>query len=221
MTLILGLFVGAGYLIYVSKFSGRNVMDMMSFKNGVTQNGTPGSNSSATGGQAQAALANQMQTAVMATSGTFALMVQSDPAGAEILVNEDAIGYVTPARITLKANTPATVKLRKDGYLVYEKTVTPRKDDVFRATLSRTFYGYLDINVVNGGINPVVYVNGRRLLEKPPLTKFPVMAGTRVTVRAENTFSGFQAEKSVTVGTDEKKQVTLMLEPPRKPAYKK
>jgi len=56
-------------------------------------------------------------TAVSATSGLGALQIQSNPAGAQILIDGDPSGLVTPARIDgLRAGRKVEVRVDKPGY---------------------------------------------------------------------------------------------------------
>jgi hypothetical protein len=80
--------------------------------------------------------------------------------------------------------------------------------------------GYINLELVNGGHNPVVYINGQRIEERLPLKNYPVIAGAPVKIQANNPFTGLSAEKTVQVGANERIQVNLLLTQ-RKPAETK
>jgi hypothetical protein len=71
--------------------------------------------------------------------------------------------------------------------------------------------GYLSIEVVGGGTDPVITVNGQRLDDKSQLSRYPVPAGTQIKVRAVNPFAQSAAEEVVWVGQSQKRHVRLIL----------
>ncbi len=153
----------------------------------------------------------------MSQTGVHILHLQSEPEGAQIFIDGKDIGYTTPARVTVKANTPFNLTLKKEGFLAYERRLKTRNDTSFKATIQRARVGYLDINVVNPGSNTILYINGERLAEKPPLNRYAVPAGTQIQIRAENPFARTSAQTTVSVGTDQKRSVQLILEKTRQP----
>ena len=71
--------------------------------------------------------------------------------------------------------------------------------------------GYISIEVVNGGNDAVLTVNGQRLLEKTPITRYQIPAGIPVKIKAVNPYAKLAAETEVTVGVGQKKAVRLLL----------
>lgn len=139
--------------------------------------------------------------------------VYSDPAGAEISINGKSTGQSTPAQIRVEGNKPFHITLTKEQFLTYEQGLTVDRDGfTHRATLQPLpKAGYVSINLVQGGENPVIEVNGQRLGEKPPIVNYKVPAGVPVMIRVRNPFAGTSAEKLVTVGDNQKANVELIL----------
>jgi serine/threonine-protein kinase len=149
----------------------------------------------------------------------FMVYIQSNPGKARIYLNSKDTGLFTPSNIEVEPNSPFTITLLADGYLPYTGRYTATfNGQKLSATLMQISIGYLNITVVNAGVDTVIFVNGLRLQEKPPINRYPVPAGTPVKIRVEHAFSQTSAETTVTVGKDEKKDVELILtaNPPSK-----
>ncbi len=153
----------------------------------------------------------------LSLTGTVNVLIKSTPGRARIYVNTLDKGLTTPATLELEANKKYTITLIADGYLSYTTHITAFKNEqeVF-ANLTPVRYGYLDINVVNAGIDTIISIDDLEIKDRPPITKRPVQAGKPIKIRAVHPFSNTSAEQTVTVGVDEKKTIDLILSNPGK-----
>lgn len=71
--------------------------------------------------------------------------------------------------------------------------------------------GYINLDVVNGGGNLVILINGTRVEEKLPLKNYGVIANTKIRIQAHNPFTGLSAEQTVTLGPNQRRQINLIL----------
>jgi serine/threonine-protein kinase len=152
----------------------------------------------------------------------YTVIIQSSPTGARISIDGQDTGMITPAQRSIEYGKEFTVSLRKDGFQYYErKEKVTEKGLVIKASLlPMPKMGYINLDLVNGGMNPVVIINGVRIEEKLPLKNYAVIAGTPVKIEAHNPFTGLSAEQVVRVGSNQKIQVNLLLTQ-RKPAETK
>lgn len=139
--------------------------------------------------------------------------IESSPPGARIYIDGKDTGAITPNRRQIDANQEFRLGLSKDGYSYFEKLEKITTDGT---TLKLNLQppppmGYVSINVVNGGTDPVVYINNQRVNQKPPIRFYGIPAGVPVKVRILNPFTQLAAEKIVTVNATEKKELTLVL----------
>jgi serine/threonine-protein kinase len=145
-------------------------------------------------------------------SSKFMVYIQSNPGKARIYLNSKDTSLFTPSTVEVEPNNPFTITLLAEGYLPFTGRYTATfNGQKLSATLSQISIGYVNITVVNAGVDTVIFVNGLRLQEKPPINRYPVPAGTPVKIRVEHAFSQTSAETTVTVGKDEKKDVELIL----------
>lgn len=143
---------------------------------------------------------------------TFNILIKSNPGRAKIIVDDKDIGMVTPASIPLAANKTVNLTLLADGFLPYTSRFTPVKDDqIVAAELSPIKFGYLNINIINSGVETIIYIDDVEIKEKQPITKYPIPSGRPVRIRAIHPFAGTSAETVVTIGNDEKKTIDLIL----------
>ncbi len=147
-----------------------------------------------------------------ASKAEYFVTVHSNPIGAEIFVDGKRQGF-TPGQFRVEGKKSFHMTLVKDRYLPYERDMIADRDAVtFSATmLPLPRAGYLTINIVAGGDNPMIEINGQRLGEKPPITNYPIPAGIPVVVRAHNPFSDTFAEQSVIIQNNQKKTIELIL----------
>jgi serine/threonine-protein kinase len=150
-----------------------------------------------------------------ASRSVYKILVKSNPGRARIYVNSIDQGVTTPATIEVEANTPFTLTLLADGYLQYTTKMNAIKDgqDV-SANLTQVKFGYININVINAGVDTIIYIDNLELKDRPPITKYPVQSDKPIKIKAVHPFAGTNAETTVTVGNDEKKTVDLILANP-------
>lgn len=150
------------------------------------------------------------------------VIIQSVPSGARISIDGQDTGMITPAQRSIESGKEFTLSLRKDGYQYYERKERAIQNGhvVTASLLPMPKMGYINLDLVNGGSNPVVFINGLRIEEKLPLKNYAVIAGAPVKIKAHNPFTGLSAEQEVTVGNNQRINVNLILSP-RKPSQAK
>jgi serine/threonine-protein kinase len=146
--------------------------------------------------------------------GKLIVHIHSTPGKARIFLNSKDMNLYTPSAIEVEPNVPFSITLLSNGYLPYTtRSIASTNGQKLTATLQQIPIGYVNITVAMAGVDTVIFVNGLRLQEKPPINRYPVPANTQVTIRAEHAFSQTSAETTITVGKDEKKDVELILNP--------
>ncbi len=152
----------------------------------------------------------------------YPLIIQSVPSGARISIDGQDTGMITPAQRSMEAGREFTLALRKDGYQYYErKEVAGESGKVIKASLlPMPKMGYINLDLINGGSNPKVFINDLQIDEKMPLRNYAVIAGAPVKIQAHNPFTGLSAARTVTVGPNQRIQVNLILSA-RKPSSSK
>ena len=149
------------------------------------------------------------------TAPMYSVYVTSNPGRARIYINSKDEGVTTPATIQVEANKKFTLTLLADGYLQYTVQQTASKDNMkISANLTQVKFGYLNINVINAGVDTIIYINNLELKDRPPITKYPVPVNQPISIKAVHNFSSTSAETTVTVDVDEKKTVDLILSAP-------
>ncbi len=143
----------------------------------------------------------------------YTVVIESNPSGARIAIDGQDTGMLTPAQKSVEASKEFTLALRKEGFQYYEVKHRASFNGVeVKATLlRRPKMGYINLELTNGGSNPVIFINGQRIEEKLPLKNYAVLAGSQVKIQAHNPFTGLSAEKVVSVGDDQKIQINLIL----------
>lgn len=139
--------------------------------------------------------------------------IQSEPSGAIVYINGERRG-ITPYRGSIDAGQQFNVSLSRAGFLPYDRPGERASLEgyVLKAALQpEPPMGYISIEVVNGGNDSVITVNGQRLLEKAPVTRYQIPAGIPVKIKAVNPYAKLAAETEVTVGVGQKKAVRLLL----------
>lgn len=143
-----------------------------------------------------------------------AVAVYSTPTGALVYIDGQNKGF-TPFRGWVDSGKTFRVTLIKDGYLPYdsgEMKSSGTEPMTVRTTLQpEPPMGYISIEVINGGSDPVISVNNQRLSEKPPIQRYQVPASTPVKVRVYNPITQLYAEETVTVGVGRRKAIRLIL----------
>ncbi len=148
----------------------------------------------------------------LSATASVKLSITSEPMGAQIFIDGQDTGRMTPAIITLTANKDSVIVLKKEFYFQYETKQNLQQTGSLVATLQpMPKAAYLNINVQNGGLNPVVFVNGQRLTEKPPIKRYTVSADTDIIISAINPVTQFKDQVKVKVGANVEKNIDLIL----------
>lgn len=145
------------------------------------------------------------------------ISVSSTPAGAKIILNEMDTNYRTPAVILVPAGLKSKIKLEHDDFFDREVEKTFTLTDSIAFNLERKPQpGYINIYVSNGGPNTMLFLNGRRINERPPLKKYPVTANTEIIIKAENPITQLTDTQKILVLPNKTVDLELILG--RKPA---
>jgi eukaryotic-like serine/threonine-protein kinase len=173
--------------------------------------------------QTQTTLNGSVEAASTNPVQPYVVIVESNPSGARVYMDGKDTGMITPLRTTVDSGKDFTVTLRLAGYQVFEKKDRADTNGMqVKAVLSvLPKMGYLNLDLVNAGRNPIVTINGQRLNDKPPLRNYPVLANTTIRVEAHNPFTGLSDEHVFKVKPNERTQVRLILSSKRKPANKR
>ncbi|KHD89244.1 MAG: membrane protein [Bdellovibrio sp. ArHS] len=153
------------------------------------------------------------QLDMAATSPEYTVTIYSSPDRARVVIDGVDTGEFTPARKTVKANTPFSLRLVKEGYTDLVTTITPTYEAYsFNGTLQRLpRVASVIINIVNGGANPELRIAGVPVNIKPSGDAYLIQAEVGVKIQAVNKTTGLSAETTVTVPTDQRKIVDLYL----------
>lgn len=143
----------------------------------------------------------------------YKLSILTDPPGARIYLNGKDTGAFTPYQLNVEGNTPLHFTFTKEGYNTFEinKTISQDSDTLRAQLLALQKPGFLTIKVVNGGTNPAIEVDGQRLYTNPPIINYPIRANSAVRVWAKNPFLQAEAEQIVTVESNTRKEIELVL----------
>lgn len=153
------------------------------------------------------------QIDLSAKAPDYTLTIYSVPDRARIVINGVDTGEFTPARKTVKANTPFSLRLVKEGYTDLVTTITPTYEAYsFTGTLQRLpRAASLIINIVNGGANPELRIAGVPVNIKPSGEAYIIQAEVGVKIQARNKTTELSAETTVTVPADQRKILDLYL----------
>ena len=148
-----------------------------------------------------------------ASSAQYAVTIYSEPEKARVFVNGVDSGSFTPFRTSMPANTPFSLRLVKEGYTDLVTAVSPTYEAYsFRGTLQRLpRVGYVTINIINGGANPVLKINGIPVDIKPSGQFYLVQAGVDIKIQVSNDISKLSDEQTVRVPADQRKIVDMFL----------
>lgn len=150
----------------------------------ITKTGTEESNKKNEG--------TEVQSSIAATK----VSVTSSPEKAMILVNGKDSGFVTPGIITVPTNEDVEITVRREGYLDY---TIKKKFDQPAGQLAATLQinvetAYLNIKISSTDSFTKITINGREVLEKAPILKYPIIADRETIVKAYNPFSKLSDE---------------------------
>lgn len=148
----------------------------------------------------------------MSATSAVKVSINSQPNGAQILLNGKDTGYYTPAIISMNAHVENKIVLRKEGFLEYSTLQKFDQTGQFSATLQATSRaGYLNIYLSNGGPTTKIYVNGKELQEKAPITKYPIVADSDTSIKAYNPITQLSDEVRIKLKPGENKNIELIL----------
>lgn len=149
----------------------------------------------------------------------FNLYVTSEPVqGASIFIDGKNTGKRTPSFVPIPRNKAFSLDVKIDGYETYSRRFkTDKNSQRAKVKLEVKLVGYLSIDVTPPNSRTLIYVNGEKLAQGPPIKKYQVNAGQRITVKAVNPYNQAEAQQLVVVDKDKLKKVTLRLKN-RKPS---
>ncbi|MCC6278056.1 MAG: serine/threonine protein kinase [Oligoflexia bacterium] len=140
----------------------------------------------------------------------FNLFIRSVPNGASIEIDGQPSGE-TPREVKVPAGKPFRIGLKRQGFIPYYKDYQIDKaGQEFAATLQKAAVGYLNIEV-SPSHNVDIYVNGQKLVEKSPIRRYAVPAGTVIQVRALNPYNDASDQKTLSLKQDTEQTVRLFL----------
>jgi len=152
---------------------------------------------------------------------TSGLVVQSNPSGAEIYINDQNTGIVTPGRVEVSTSGTFSIALKKRGYYEVRKREVTRESLGHRvdATLQKMNVGYVNIEIFPPQ-EAVLFVNGKEVATHRNVVQDVMVPGnTPVKIRAESRSQNTYDEVIITVPTDAKRNVNLNpRKTPRSPA---
>lgn len=153
------------------------------------------------------------QIDMSAKTPEYTVTIYSNPDRARVIIDGVDTGEFTPARKTVKANTPFSLRLAKEGYTDLVTTITPTYEAYsFTGTMQRlSKVGSVIINLVNGGANPELRIAGVPVAIKPSQDPYLVQAEVAVKIQARNKTLGLSAETTITVPADQRKIIDLYL----------
>lgn len=148
----------------------------------------------------------------LAATASIKLSISSQPSGAQILIDGVDTNRTTPAVVSVTANKEVRITLKKDSYYKYEVKKMLKETGSLAATLQELpIAGFVNINVQNGGAQPVIYINGQRLVEQPPIKRYAVSADSEVKVMAVNPITQLKDEVTIKVQANKETTVDLIL----------
>jgi serine/threonine protein kinase len=145
------------------------------------------------------------------TDSPNALVITSNPSGAEIWLNNQPTGLITPSKVEIPPDDTFSIVLRKRGYTDYKRLQATRESIGHKidATLQKMNTGYVDIEIFPPQ-EAVVFVNGRQInMNKTIARDIIVPANQPVKIRAENHSNKSFEEVTVTVPMDRKQLIKL------------
>lgn len=156
-------------------------------------------------------------TTEASSTAVVRVSVNSRPENAEVWVNGSDSGIRTPGIISVTPNTEVEINIKKDGHLNYVTTKKFTETSTFMATLQQLAPGYLNIKLTSNDSFTKISINGKELLEKAPILKYPIVAEKETIVSAFNPISKKYDEIRTTVKPGEVKDIDLILgrQPPR------
>lgn len=149
---------------------------------------------------------------------TYTVTIESTPRIARLYIDGMDTAQYTPVRRQFPAGKEVKIGLASEGYAYYEKIerITQNGTSI-RATLERLPpMGYVSISSPNSGLDPVVYINNQRVYQKLPILLYGIPSDRPTKIRISNPFVQASGETVVSVGANQKKEVSISLLPDRK-----
>lgn len=152
-------------------------------------------------------------TTELSSIANFAMTIESIPSGARVLVDGRDLG-ATPLRIQMAPQKEFQLTLKKDGFLIYDsRQKAYQNGQSLRATLQPApQVGYVSVDSPNFTADSIVYVNGQRLSERPPLRNYAVPANIPIKIEVVSPYTRSRAEKTISVGVNQRVDLRLVLE---------
>ncbi|MFN8943718.1 MAG: protein kinase domain-containing protein [Pseudobdellovibrionaceae bacterium] len=149
----------------------------------------------------------------IASSSQHKVTINSNPTGARIYINEQDTMAMTPHQLELESNKSFVLKLKKDGFHAQETRILTDKNPTSLSfnLIAMAESGFISIQVINGGTNPVIEVDGVRLSQQPPIEKLAINSKVPVRITARNPFTNLSDEVTVMVQPKTKQSVQLIV----------
>lgn len=141
------------------------------------------------------------------------ITVRTEPPSASVVIDGQNRGF-TPFKGWIEMNKPFQIVIRKDGFIPIEQDLRAINEEgitIIKTLQQEPPMGYISIDVVNGGADPIITVNNQKLIEKPPIGQIRVPANTPIKIRALNPFTNLYSEQTVSVDAGKKLNVRLIL----------
>lgn len=139
------------------------------------------------------------------------LTITSSPSGAEILINDQNTGLMTPSRVKVSNLQTFTITLRKKGYEDFKRTDVTREilGPKLDTTMQKLNVAMLDVEIFPPQ-EANLFVNGKPVpLNRGVAREIAIPGGTAVKVRAESPTGNTFEEVTVNVAVDKRKMVQL------------
>jgi serine/threonine-protein kinase len=137
--------------------------------------------------------------------------VTSKPDNAEIWINGKNSGVKTPGLISVLPNADVEIRVKKDGHLDYTINKKFAETSQVVATLQAVAPGFLNIKLTGGDSFTKISIDGKELIEKPPILKYPVVADRETVVSAYNPITKMTDQVKVSVKPGDSQEVNLVL----------
>ena len=149
----------------------------------------------------------------MASSSLHKVTINSNPTGARIYIDEQDTMALTPHQLELDSNKSYVLKLKKEGFHPQETRIKTDKNPTSLSfnLIAMAESGYVTIEVINGGTNPIIEVDGVRLTQQPPVEKLAINSKVPVRITARNPFTNLSDEVTVMVQPKTKQTVQLIV----------
>lgn len=159
---------------------------------------------------AEVATTQKPEETVQASLAEVKVSVNSSPDKAAVFLNGQDTGLKTPAVISVAGGKSVDISIRREGYIDYTVTKTFKQTAQMVATL-QPVPAYLNIRMNGADSFTKISIDGKELLEKVPILKYPVVAEREVVVEAYNPISKLTDQVKITLKPGETKEVDLVL----------